>query len=252
MKVAVIPPRHYWHYVGHGEAWLGLAQMVDETYWMHHHRHPGQIRIMDNGAAEGEMVSNLKLLLTAKKHTAKEVVLPDELTDHLATMDKVGQFFKERADDTRLNDFDYVGVVQGRSFRQVKACIDYYASNPKITTLGVPRLLIDYMGPEARIVIANWVKRQYDDRFQIHLLGTNKTYPREVLRAALDAPHIRSVDTSLPFNFAIADARLEDNREIGRPHGYLDLNWSGLDVGLIQHNIATLKEWANGQEASSR
>jgi hypothetical protein len=61
---------------------------------------------------------------------------------------------------------------------------------------------------------------------------------------------IRSVDSSLPFNYAIAGHYLDPNgankTEVKRPKDYFDINWFGkCDTNKVKFNTGAFLNWAS-------
>jgi hypothetical protein len=142
-----------------------------------------------------------------------------------------------------------MAVVQGTELRMLKYCVHKFAES-RVDVLGIPRhTLTTTNNKSIRIEVANWVEQTYPGRFEIHLLGTNPEWLGEVAAVRKYADHVRSVDSSLPFNYAIARKSLRDCRDVvHRPDYYFEEDWSRrVDVRLLQDNITTFMEWADAE-----
>lgn len=252
MKLALIPPRGWERYALHSDFHLALAQVnnrfYDETYTRAADRQ--DFIVVDNGAAEGKPVGDFLLYSQAKKWGANEVVLPDVMFEAIETVRRAERF-KANIDDSAyvFDAFNYMAVAQGNTINTVKACIDGLSELPYVSTIGIPRHLITTLRQRfIRLVLAEWIDKEFPKRFQIHFLGTNPSVPSEVARAARETPFVRSVDTSMPFNYAIAGVMLGLTAPaIGRPAGYLT-DMQNMTSGILKHNISTMQRWAAGSE----
>lgn len=247
MKVCFIPPKGLEQRIGIGGQVLCLAPLVsDDAYRnaVHAAAANGIPIIMDNGIAEGVQLTPRQLFQAYHTFGANELVVPDELGEARKTMDRVTRYL----DSIHVTDGDLMAVAQGTDETTVRRVIDNYARWRKITVLGIPRLLGRHIGPDARLNLAKYVDKQYPGRFQIHLLGAQPNWPGEVYAAAKEVPFIRSFDTSLPYNYALAGRQL-DPRAVGlttstvRPAGYFEHNHVLTD--LMIRNEKVIKQWAN-------
>lgn len=253
MQVALIPPTGLETWALRSGFHLTLPHMFSNldyraTYIRAAQR--GDYIVLDNGEAEGVRVTGLNLRKMALEVEANEVVAPDIIGDKAKTCAAVHQFFRHAEGETS-KEVDavvrYMAVVQGQNMAELKACVEYYAGIPKIRVLGIPRhLLVTIEQSSVRIDLANWIRDFHFGRFEIHLLGTSPSWIQEVRYASKYAPHIRSVDTSMPFNYAIAGIPIQhDTRKtIPRPLTYFTKDHSTLDTSLIKYNVDRLLEWA--------
>lgn len=248
MKVALIPPRGLENYALRSKFHLALAipeLMSRRTYGGMYARlsHTGDFVVLDNGLAEGKPATVDELMSYAKAIRAKEVVLPDVMKAASGTIGAVKAFFK----GTVSLDYDYMAVVQGQSQKDFFKCAEEFAKLPFIRTLGIPRHMLTTLNQQAaRIDFAHVVNEKYPKRFELHFLGTNPTWVSEVRHTSKYAPFVRSVDTSMPFNYAIAGELLGINsKQITRPNHYFGVDWSHkIDGYLLRSNIQILMEWA--------
>lgn len=245
--MGLIPPRGLENFALGSNFHLALAipsLMARKTYGGMYAR-AGRLNdyiVLDNGAAEGALVSDYDLLNSAAKISASEVVAPDVIRDFRGTIKRTTNFVNIAKPKFRL-----MGVPQGVTLEEFKKCVRVYNHLEAIKVIGIPRHIISTLKrPAARIEFANWIATNYPDRFDIHLLGMDPTWPKEVKHAAKYAPHIRSVDSSLPFNYALQGLRLDRTDEVvRRPKQYFELDWNGrVDPKLVRGNVETLLEWA--------
>ena len=250
MKVGFIPPRGLDERIWLNPFAMTLAQYIkrSDTYakLVASGRTSGSYYVVvDNGAAEGQMVERTELDEAALAVNANELVLPDKMGDMPGTLRLVADYMhnRQKAWAPKL-----MGVVQGRTVKELHACIEQYLRFKQIRVLGVPRLLVSKLGSASRIDLANWVQNSYPGQFEIHFLGTSPTWVKEVSMTAKYAPHVRSVDSSMPYNYAIAGLRLDKTtEEISRVSSYFSRDWLGMvDMDLVEHNEQVMRTWANG------
>lgn len=252
MRVGLIPPRGLENYALRSKFHLALAipeLMARRTYGGMYTRMSalGDTVVLDNGLAEGTPATPELLLRYAKQVKAKEVVTPDVMKDCAATVKAVTDFFKL---DVPL-DYSFMAVAQGMKLADFHICVEAFAGLPFVSTVGLPRHMLGTLNSRAcRIDLANWINGNYPSRFDVHLLGTNPGWIPEVRHAAKYAPFIRSVDTSMPFNYALVNEDLDTTSvQVTRPDKYFETDWvRRVNSILLRKNIYTLLRWANASE----
>jgi len=266
VKVALIPPKGWESYLTSSTGVLmalALETTMDSPAYMTAFKllktaSTNKWIMLDNGAAEGQQCKNGALIRFAAQLEADEIILPDVMGSRTETMSRVSDFFRNTKWDRELS---YMGVVQGDSIRHAQQCVHEYAElivrqrdfpnelRP-IKTLGIPRRLITVTDSmSVRIDLAQWIQEQYPDRFGIHMLGAAGVWPQEVKYISKYAPFVRSIDTSLPFNFALAKvdlALLAPGAQLSRsrPPGYMVGRLINQAPKLVQKNIDTYLSWA--------
>lgn len=267
MKVAFIPPLGWEKYflasTGIQMA-LALEHLMATPQYVNVLRDRadlGDLVIVDNGEAEGQRSPGSIVAQFAQRLHASEVVLPDVMGDRHLTIQRVTTFFASRPN--YWPGTQYMAVVQGKTLQDYQVAVNYFAAfqvatltdspiNP-ITTIGIPRNMCKVLGaPSARIDLANWIEAEYPGKFQIHMLGASAAWPLEVKYAAKYAPHIRSIDTSLPFNYALRGQLLEMvtgtvEEPIGRHEGYLVGRMPKVHGRHVNRNLEVFKRWAEGR-----
>lgn len=217
----------------------------------------GDCIILDNGAAERVAVSDDDLCRTAMRYHVSELAIPDILGDWEATVQRLEAFFKRtnfHVMQPLINlgmtgHFKFGFVAQGRTVQEAIKCVGAVMSSMWGHYIGViylPRLLLDEGGYHARIELARAIHEGFEDRVELHMFGTNPRWPQEVMAVRHEVPFVRSVDTSLPYNYALAGKKLGDARPSERVHrtrNYFDTDWSKVQPGLIHDNIKTFLEW---------
>lgn len=208
--------------------------------------------ILDNGANEGKALTHEALAEASKLISANEVVLPDVLGNALETYDASIAYLKHY----RMPEQQYMGVVQGDTKEELKSLIGMYAVAGDVTTLGIPRLLMNRIHKSVRLDIAIWIEAEFPKRFQVHFLGASGLWPKEPYYAARYELRVRSIDTSLPFNYGLQGVQLQDSagattRQIDRQDNYFTRWHEITSLTTVIHNMNVYKEWCNGTSAPS-
>jgi len=250
MQVAFIPPKGLVHYAERGDIVMCLAQLLnnenDTQYTEAMTRlSKEKFLLLDNGANEGRALSNQALAEAARCVQADEVVLPDVLGNSKGTYAAATDFLKY----SEKYSVSYMGVVQGTTFEELHNLVDMYTMHSGITTLGLPRLLLDKFSQDSiRIDLAQGIEELYPKRFKIHFLGASSRWIKEPYFTAKYAPFVRSIDTSAPFNYGLEGVCIDrPSRPIDRPEDYFTKRYALTGRTTIMHNIKVYKEWCNGE-----
>lgn len=250
MKLALIPPRSQLVRSPLNSARTGYHLLLpqhtrDEVYRGHYERRRayGDFLILDNGVAEGVEFSFDDLLLTAFQFMVNEIVVPDVLYDGEATVQKAGDFSRLAHTATKFN---YMGVVQGRNYDELKQCMKVLASMKYITTLAIPRHVETTVGFGTRARLVEEATRAYG--MPIHLLGTNPEAMQELEAFGSLYKHcnVRGIDTASPYYYAMQGQLLNNFDAHCRrsPSYYTDIIQ---DKRILSNNISTMKEWVYGR-----
>lgn len=256
MKMALIPPRGMEMDCHRNTVQLSLAQ----NNWPEYNNAYGKAAdrgdyiIVDNGAAENAIVTDLELMDAASRLCASEIVVPDVMWRCEDTIVRCMQFFEKVRDHAHLNMYTYMGVVQGKTMDDMFKCAEAYHSNHRIRTLGIPRHLIKTMGSNtARVDVSLALAGRYGTRFAFHLLGTDRSYLKELYYVGRYHNWIRSVDTSAPYIYAAVNKLLpyapaEPVTEMSRPQNYFAADFD-LNSLIVKHNVEVLNAWCRGERA---
>lgn len=262
MKLCLIPPKGLERYALESDyhLTLGIPSCMSNKDYLNTYGQAklrGDTIIMDNGAAEGSPIVPQVMNDYARIICANEIVLPDVLGNRDRTVDAIENYLARHPNIAGL--YRCMAVVQGKGLRELVWMIHYLADRKEVTSLGLPRILTQSLGKEdlsIRLDLANTIARLHPGRFDIHLLGANPQWPGEVRAAAKYASHIRSMDTSMPFNYTLYGRRIKSNllgeSPIARPTEYFTKVHKDDHPTLLRDNIRTMMEWANvGAKAPS-
>lgn len=252
ISVALIPPRglHAYALQSHMHMALATTACFKNPDYVELYQSVTDFIILDNGANEdGQSAPADRIDFYAETIGASEIVLPDVMGNRDRTINAIDRFLISHRGIAEK--YRCMAVLHAPTQRQTLNTVAYYEDNPYIKTLGIPRMYVDQVGQlGARISLAGEIQKFYGDRFAIHFLGAVPEWPAEVRSAAKYVPFIRSLDSSLPFNFTIAGLKLADNsrKVVRRPATYFTRDFGGLNRDLLKANIDTFKEWANGNK----
>lgn len=252
MELALIPPVSLLGYTQLTNYQLALPHMFNDIRYMAWYRwlglQEGQYTILDNGEAEGENIySAEELLFMRHMYRFDEVVAHDVIGDFEATVKRTTTFL-----DVKLatNDDAKVGiVVQGDNMDECNRVIDYFAEHDRLASafevFYLPRHVLKF-DREARLKLAEKIHDVFDDKYEIHCLGTNPIWMQEVEELG-QQQIVRGVDTSAPFNYAFATTYIDMGAPVSRPDNYFDLPVDAFTSAVLDANIRRLKAWVNGR-----
>lgn len=243
MRLALIPPYENANIIQHTDYQLLLPQCLENNRYVHAYRRArrnGSYLILDNGAAEAVETSPEDLMERAHEMMVNEVVVPDVMGDGAATLEAALAFSVHTCPQ-----FNYMGVVQGSSWGECMDCIKGFSTLQYITTLGIPRHLLD-ISEDMRVTLVDHIRLKYGDRWQLHLLGMNRKYTNELISygRAYRMWHVRGIDTSAPFIYAFNGTPLTSHGTIlERPENYFERSISYMDTTYI--NLSIMKLWVS-------
>jgi len=254
VKVGLIPPKGLENYGLRSKFHLALAlpELIGRrTYGGMYTRAAsmGDYVVLDNGIAEGQPCNAEDLATFAAKIGAKEIVAPDVLRNAGKTLALVERYVRDYPPTLYC-----MAVAQGKKMLEYQTLVEEFAKLDAVTAIGIPRHMLETLDSKAcRIDLANWIAEKFPERFDIHFLGTNPYWLLEIKNTSKYAPHVRSVDTSMPFSYAIEGEELRGSRrEFTRPDKYFDIDWgTRVNGSLLRGNIATLMEWADAAGTGS-
>jgi hypothetical protein len=259
MQVATILPQAYLECSADDEYLMALGHLINrpgmEEYTNFFKRKAQKLNsfiIMDNGVIEGDPRPIQELLHNALDVGVDELVLPDSFRKSKKTMQMVSDatdYLLGTGSDA-IERLQFMAVPQGESLEEWVDCAEHLLKNPLVTCLGVPKVLVDIVGRDGRYVaIQTLMERIGDlDGKQLHLLGCWKT-PLEISIIAKgieqgDLPKIRGVDSAIPYVYARAGLRLnEDDRPDSDPIDFMDGRIK--KAGILPFNIAFWNDCVN-------
>jgi hypothetical protein len=260
MDVALIAPLDMINQQFTTDVQLMLPQIKHPDYVKEYRemQQRGDTIILDNGAAERVNTTGTELLKIAHQYKVSEVAIPDTLGNAVKTLDQADHFFRyfplSITTLHKVHGTQFGVVAQGDNWAASMALVDAVMERDYshlIDIVYLPKLLLNDGDRYARIRLAEMINTKYNERLVIHLFGANKSWPMEVNFIAMQAPFVRSIDTSLPFAAAMQGVRLSTNAsegmKIGRAEDYFESHMPYEQKVLAAQNIATYLEWAQGE-----
>ncbi len=216
MKLAFISNPSFLELCSFGDIEMCLAPLVwegggSETGYGRYYKQAaavGRFVILDNGAAEGALMSPSDLLDLVDEMRPAEVVAPDILYDGPATIAAVLEFLRVMGNGSRLRESKrsqvrVMAVPQGSTRQEYMHCAAALEMFPEVTTLGLSKRSTArcFGNDDTPLVIAR--TRAVDalsclTAKPLHLLGGDWSLPWEVARYA-SAPAVRSNDSSFVY-----------------------------------------------------
>lgn len=227
-KFAHIVPVDCLHVLDNKQYLMCLAHLVKANgaygdYYASAARKPGTYVLMDNGAAEGEQLSNEELLRCYARIHPNEIVLPDTLCDcddTLRKMDEALELFVE----SECLPYRIMAVPQGKTINEWRRCAIEMVKDRRINTIGVSKFLQMATGDTwARynaVEILKGLMGEYNRHdLEVHLLGCSE--PLHYVQTILDTfPFVRGCDSALGYLFA--QAQVHPTEFTKRPKGEID------------------------------
>lgn len=203
-----------------------LQDRLEAQWWYASRSRHGDFIMIDNGAAEGEMVTNDVLLRVASSVRADEIILPDCLRN-------VEETLKLSMNQRLLQSVPYtsrVAVPQGADWDEWEYCLQELVKRCRPTTIGVPKWLNELPGGRLKALEILW-RGRYHQRYRIHLLGAARGLRKEL--SELNMPFVRSMDTALPIALAQVGERID-----GLSDKRVSVQWDQpVDSRLAEQNI---------------
>lgn len=201
----------------------------------------GKYVLMDNGAAEGEQLSDASLVAMYEYVNPTEIVVPDTLLDGADTLRKATGFTAKYGDLPYRKMF----VPQGRTFSE-------WCSNARTlllgfgnvaSTIGISKFLnIATDDPGIRLPAARYIhalaERYGLHNLEIHLLGCDEG-PSIVRDIQQEVPIVRGCDSA--FAYVAAQAGTTVDECTVRPAGEIDF----VDGPEVDNLAATMQAMAN-------
>lgn len=212
---------------------------TDNTYYEFYREVDGHI-ILDNGVAENVEFDTKALLDFGAHIAADEVVVPDVMGDCDRTIAEARRF----ADYAHTYpQFDYIGVVQGKSYSDLTKCLAFFEQTEWISVIALPRVLCNTVHKDIRFNFAEAFKDRLMARFKaVHCLGASSNIKEAILLSDCEA--IRGIDTSMPAVMGLDKRLIEIDGYITRSEGFFEAKPNPKQLMCIEHNLALYVEWA--------
>jgi hypothetical protein len=260
VKLALIPPLTRLVDTFDQHTHLLLPQLLNDKYYAEYAeevtRDADEFTILDNGLAEKKQITNAALIVLASYYQPNELVVSDALGDKMLTLLRACSFVREL--EKMKEEHPYQGrlafVVQGQDIADALDCAKRLIDHPELPeakTLMIPRHLVTPKEPHARLEMAETITKWAGvPLVDIHFLGGSRYNIREVHYAA-NSEIVRSMDTSLPYVFAMNGVQIGSILPDLPPHRNDDETYwqwepSGERYEMMTFNVALFRRWAAG------
>lgn len=198
--------------------------------------------IVDNGVIElGEPVSEAIMEEALRTVPARYIILPDAVGNAAATVNLAkSTTVKKYISLAQVYSIQLMGVVQGRSEREILWCAEQLKDILGLTAWGIPRIITATHG--TRSYVLDTLRETWpDDEF--HLLGFSDSQLDDIACARM--PGVMGIDSSLPTLLGMMgrsihiDNWLPDERPYRKNGEWPSAVWRT----QIGENINKVREW---------
>jgi len=235
MKFAAIVPIPMLKMLRTDRYHMVLAPQVELEQYRNFYRIVPGHKILDNGAAEGAIVDDVKLLRLANDIKADEVIAPDVMYDAAQTIRKLMSFC------VRASEFDVkvMAVMQANDWIEFEDMVDVALAN-KVAALALPKLLTGTINPNARLVGAELIRTKTE--IPIHCLGCAADIRGET-RALAAQDIVRGIDTSAPVVMGLQGNNLTHDYDWRVSHKAIIDYWNQPSTGQVEANLSLFRKW---------
>ena len=191
--------------------------------------------ILDNSLIElGHPVDDKTMAKAASIVKPELLVLPDFLSERVKTHEAS---VKAAIRWTRMRLGPFMGVIQGRTKRELTFMTAQMASIPGVEALGIPRVLTDTVIPRSTFVelVAKMAPYKH-----LHLLGFSNNLYDDMLAA--HHPNVVGIDSAVPLRMGLAGEEISLKQETHAPRGDFWETATELNDQAIR-NIERVRRW---------
>ena len=249
MDVALIPPKAMLEDMELTATRLFLPEWLakDGDYhdaYLRASTQPWVTTILDNGAAEGKSMSKMHHVSLVNNLRPTEFALPDHLGDGLATVASSKGLTNNWAQFLSRNvnaGFVMQGTSEQEAWWSLTKILSYSKMKKVIKVVYIPRLLVKPWDKKIRLRLARRIHAEFPE-LEIHLFGMSSFWSYEPFDAARTGI-IRSIDTSFPYQAALAEKGYDVVQPgLRRPDNYFNVKMSPKVKDLAKQNVHRLLE----------
>jgi hypothetical protein len=202
MKIAIVAPRADLVDFSNTNYNLTLAPLYEDPKFYQHWKESKRYKILDNGAAEGNLMDPDDLVQLAIDTHQHEVVAPDVLGKSAETLTMTRRFLTTYHGQLTKNHIRIMAVPQGKTFEQFRDCLWEMVNDPRISVIGLNKRM-DLLPPyNLRLAWLYALKHILSPAMfkhkQFHLLGASRVLG-EPYFVSRDLQWIRGLDTTYPI-----------------------------------------------------
>lgn len=260
-KCFVISPLNHLDLMEQGDGIFVLAHLYlqNENYrsFIKEKKREGWFTILDNGAAEKNLVSISDLIAVCKDLMPDEVIAPDILFDADKTLENLYFFINRMKQENLINKINLFAVPQGSSHCEWLYCYNKMKEQTKVHTLGLSKISIpkcfgdnlqfseDQGIKESRQICIKFLEEHDLFTKPVHCLGMGDPTEYE----AYDNPFIRSTDSCYSVLSAINGIEFGKSKfkRIVTPKDYFTNTMTEEQIKLAKTNINYLKKILGGK-----
>lgn len=258
MNIAFISPIKHLHDTYATGYYMVLAQLLDQPAYSKFYSPQNIGRgtvILDNGAAENELITDAELAKAIDCVQPSVVIAPDDLNSWENTVALTERFLceSEPFKAARYHDANIMVVPHGLTFEQWRLCLDQLMTAADRHCkghlwIGIARkhtFLTEQSAAFGRLELAQHCQRYYPD-VPIHLLGL-ATNPLEInLFAQVGLRNVLGVDTALPWVAANHGVLFSKAGLLHRPSTWHSDEFAEYNQGTVHIAQANMKWMLNG------
>lgn len=188
-RIAIVPLQ-YLEMTAEQHYHMVLAQKCDDADYCNFFKRmkeEGKYLILDNGAAEGEILDPKHVIEIAKELKVDEVVLPDVFNDYNGTCQEYHKhisLFKKELPGVKI-----MAVLPSTNELEIRSFVRMVMGD--INVIGIPKVIANG-NPHIRVMIAQLIA-EYGD-VEIHYLGAIDVAGEERYDQS-----VRSIDSAIPY-----------------------------------------------------
>ena len=246
MKLAFIAPTNALkHISSEGDIEFCLAPycLKDKKYKQYFIKARKNYRyvIMDNGAAEGDIIDNDEYVKLAIEMRVREIIIPDVIGNMKETILKLYSFISKYGWLLKENDIKLHAVIQGRTFKEYAEMYELLINEPSIDVIGIPfrmnfnqlKFVSEYDRALNRLYFLDNI---VTIKKEIHCLGSNNIY--EIIELN-KRPYVRSCDSKLIARYGKA-LKILNKEDVYKPKEKIEMD-EKLNNKQIKYAIKNIK-----------
>lgn len=245
MRFAPIVPIPVLQQIKDADYHMILAPMLrDQAYQMFYLQTSG-FKILDNGAAEGNILTARKLIDLADAVNPDEVIAPDAMHDAKTSIDWLVAFIRRIRESEEVKSWRVMAVLQATNWTEFNNILET-ALTFNVGSVALPKLLVKHMGPATRLAAAEIVREKSD--VPIHCLGCS-THLHEVKELA-NQGIVRGIDSSAPAVLGLQGQPIKNARyDWELSHSAIPNFWTQESNTQVEVNLDAFRRWCDGPAA---